>query len=425
MFRLFYSLIFFLALPMALMNSYLKGRQFPAYRKRWKEHFGLFSFENRGKTIWVHAVSVGESLAAIPIIRRLMKEHPEFAIVVTTTTPTGADRINSMLGDSVTHLYSPYDLPWVVNRFLKKINPCLTVIMETELWPNFIHYSRRKNVPVVVVNARLSARSAHRYAHLPIPTHRMLIKPVSCFACQNQGDAERFIELGATEDKVAVTGSIKFDLQLPANIDSKTHEIFAPWDNAEFIWVAGSTHSGEDEPILAAHRTLLEEGINAKLILVPRHPERFDSVSELVEQRGFNVARRSQTEGFTADSDVFVCDSMGEMMYCYKAAHVAFVAGSLIERGGHNPLEPAALSKPVVSGKNVFNFADVYKNMTQAGAAILVSEEDLAETLMMLHRSEEKRQLMGKAGLSVVESNRGAVTKTLKILNRYLPNGGQ
>ncbi|WP_164503581.1 lipid IV(A) 3-deoxy-D-manno-octulosonic acid transferase [Pleionea sediminis] len=424
MFRLFYSFVFLLALPMALLNSYLKGRPFPIYRNRWREHFGLFDYDSSDKTIWVHAVSVGESLAAIPIIRRLMKEHPEYAIVVTTTTPTGAERILSALGDSVKHLYSPYDYPWVVNRFLTKINPCLTIIMETELWPNFMHFCRKRNVPIIVANARLSARSARRYGWLPIPTHRRLFQSVSCFACQNEGDAQRFKQLGALEDKVSVTGSIKFDLQLPVNIDSKTREIFSPWKDAEFVWVAGSTHVGEDEPILSTHRRLLDEGLNAKLILVPRHPERFDSVSELVEQRGFKFARRSKDGSLKSSSEVFVCDSMGEMMYCYKAADVAFVAGSFIERGGHNPLEPAALSKPVISGKHVFNFADVYKNMVQANAAQLVSKEELFDVLLELHSNIEKRELMGRAGLSVVESNRGAVTKTIKILNRYLNGRG-
>jgi 3-deoxy-D-manno-octulosonic-acid transferase len=373
---------------MVLLHLYLKGRQYPQYRKRWKEHFGIFDAPNVERTIWVHAVSVGEALAAIPIIKRIQIERPELSIVVTTTTPTGADRVQSMLGESVLHLYSPYDLPWVVKRFIRKIKPRLTVIMETELWPNFVYYSRKQDVPVVVVNARLSARSALNYARIPIPTNRLLLQPITEFACQSAGDAQRFIQLGASPDKVKVTGSVKFDIQPPHQLDSQTREIFAPWLDAPFVWVAGSTHVGEDEIVLQAHRLLLDAGVEAKLILVPRHPERFDSVAELIEQRGFVFARRSISNSPSRETEVFLCDSMGEMMYCYNAGHVAFVGGSLIERGGHNPLEPASLSKPVLTGKYTFNFSDVFRNMIDAGAVKIVDEHTLSEVLMQLHQDE-------------------------------------
>lgn len=420
-FRFIYSLIFLMALPMALLNLYIKGRQYPAYRKRWKEHFSLFKSPRVNKTIWIHAVSVGESLVAVPIIKRLLSEYPDYAIVVTTTTPTGAERIQSLLGESIIHLYSPYDLPWVVNRFIEKINPKLTIIMETELWPNFIYYSKKRKVPVVVVNARLSARSADNYSRLPIPTNRLLIKPITHLACQNKGDAERFIKLGAHEDKVSVTGSIKFDLRLPDNLDAKTQAIFKPWlDARPFIWVAGSTHVGEDEIVLSAHRLMLDAGINSKLIIVPRHPERFDSVSELIEQRGFKLAKRSESQSLSMSDEVFLCDSMGELMYCYHASDVAFVGGSLIERGGHNPLEPAALRKPVLSGKNIFNFDDVFKTMVESGGAKLINEDNLHRVLIDLSKDETLRKKMGKAGANVVESNRGALSKTIKLLDKFL-----
>lgn len=420
MFRLLYSLTFFLALPMALINLYFKGRQYPTYRGRWKEHFSLFDAPKVNQTIWVHAVSVGESLAAVPVIKRLLKEYPDYPIVVTTTTPTGAERIQSLLGSSVIHLYSPYDLPWVVNRFIRKIKPKLTIIMETELWPNFIHYSRKQKVPVIVINARLSARSAHNYARLPIPTNRLLLDPITHLACQNVADAERFIHLGAEEDKVSVTGSIKFDLQLPRNIDSKTREIFSDWGKDAFVWVAGSTHAGEDEIILAAQRWLLDRGLRAKLIIVPRHPERFDSVSELIVQRGFSLYRRSDKEHQLSDEDVFLCDSMGELMYCYHRGHVAFVAGSLIDRGGHNPLEPAALAKPVVSGPHIFNFSDVFRNMQEAGAAEIVNPDELGDSLLKLAQDHKRCRKMGDAGKAVVEANRGAVSKTIKLIHQFL-----
>jgi 3-deoxy-D-manno-octulosonic-acid transferase len=419
--RLIYSLVFILGLPMVLLHLYLKGRQYPQYRKRWKEHFGIFDSPNVERTIWVHAVSVGEALAAIPIIKRLQNERPDISIVVTTTTPTGADRIQSALGESVLHLYSPYDLPWVVKRFIRKIKPRLTVIMETELWPNFVHYSCKQNVPVVVVNARLSARSARNYARIPIPTNRLLLEHITEFACQGAGDAQRFIELGASPEKVKVTGSVKFDIQPPRQLDSKTRELFQPWLEEPFVWVAGSTHVGEDEIILHTHRLLLDAGVKAKLILVPRHPERFDSVAELIEQRGFAFARRSRLEHFESAHEVFLCDSMGEMMYCYNAGHVAFVGGSLIERGGHNPLEPASLSKPVLTGKHTFNFSDVFRNMVEAGAARVVDEQTLFDALMQLYQDAGLRKRMGKAALQVVETNRGSISRTLKILYRYLP----
>jgi len=416
-------LVFILALPLVLLNIYLKGRELPSYRKRRFEHFGWFRPIDKQPTIWVHAVSVGESLAAMPIIKRIQKERPELQVVVTTTTPTGAERVEAMLGDSVIHLYSPYDFPWVVKRFIRKISPMLTIVMETELWPNMIHHHKKRGIPIVVVNARLSARSALSYARLPIPTKKLLLDPLTHLACQSESDAERFVKLGADRTKISVTGSVKFDLQLPSDIDSTTKEIFGAWlsEGDSFIWAAGSTHVGEDEILLSVQRKLFDHGIKAKLILVPRHPERFDSVAELIEQRGFLLSRRSTDHCVDQQSDVFLCDSMGEMMFCYRACHLAFVGGSLIERGGHNPLEPAALAKPVLTGKHIFNFSDVYRNMIDEKAAEIVNEQSLEEKLLLFAEEPGKAQSMGKRGLSVVESNRGSISKTLKILYRYLP----
>ncbi|MCO7227404.1 lipid IV(A) 3-deoxy-D-manno-octulosonic acid transferase [Pleionea sp. CnH1-48] len=423
--RWIYSIIFFLAVPFVLLNLYFKGRDIPAYRKRWREHFAIFNNPKLKGSIWVHAVSVGEVFAAVPIIRRLQQLYPDCPITVTTTTPTGSERVQASFGESVFHVYSPYDLPRVVKRFLNKIQPRMVIIMETELWPNLIHYSRKYKVPVCVVNARLSSRSAHGYARLPIPTKKMILDPVSHFACQHESDASRFIELGAEAERVSVTGSVKFDLPIPDNLESLAREMFGGWSEQDFVWVAGSTHAGEDELILKAHKELVSAGICARLILVPRHPERFESVSELIEQRGFRLARRSRGESANSEVEVFLCDSMGELLYCYQAADVAFVGGSLIERGGHNPLEPAALSKPVLTGKHVFNFADVYKNMLSANAALEVSESNLAEVLRDLYENKTKLKQMGKAGLGVVASNRGAINRTLKILERYLEENDQ
>lgn len=406
---------------MVLVNLYLKSRQYPNYRKRWKEHFGIFKSPKFDKSIWVHAVSVGESLAAVPIIKQLLVDYPEYKIVVTTTTPTGAERINAVLGDQVHHFYSPYDLPWVVIRYIRKINPSLTIIMETELWPNFIFYSHKQNIPVVVVNARLSAKSARKYAQLTTPTNRRwLVEPITHIACQNVADAERFKMLGTDDNKLSVTGSIKFDLQLPANIGTKTQEMFGDWGSDSFVWVAGSTHVGEDEVILQAHRYLIDAGVNAKLIIVPRHPERFDSVSELIVQRGFSLHRRTESISNLDNQEVYMCDTMGELMYCYKKADVAFVAGSLVERGGHNPLEPAALKKPVLSGPHTFNFADVYQNMIDAGAAKIVEPNELAKVLEEFSENSGIGIKMGHAGIKVVEANRGAVSKTINLLRKYI-----
>ncbi len=409
-----------MALPMAMLNLYLKGRKDPEYRRRWKEHFGSFKKPEISQSIWIHSVSVGESLAAIPIIKRLQHDYPEYSIVVTTTTATGAERIRALLGDSVFHFYSPYDLPWVVKRFIRKIKPKLTLIMETELWPNFIYYCKHKSVPLILVNARLSARSAGSYARLPIPTKKLLLDPVTHFACQAKPDSRRFITLGAEKEKVSVTGSIKFDLQLPENLTGVTHSIFNGWTDSGYAWTAGSTHQGEEEIILKVHQELLESGVAAKLILVPRHPERFDSVAELIIQRGFKMQRRSDNESIKEDTQVVLCDTMGELIYCYSAAQVAFVGGSLIERGGHNPLEPAALGKPVLTGSHIFNFADVYRNMFESGAAIKIGEEDLARKLLELLQNDSMAKKIGRQGLKVVEVNRGALSKTMRIIEQFL-----
>ncbi len=419
--RWIYSLLFFFILPAICLNLYFRGRQFPDFRRRWKEHFGLFKVKPSAQNgIWLHAVSVGEVFVAIPLIKKLKQAYPNHPITVTTTTLTGAKQVLNSLGDEVLHIFAPYDLPSIVKRFYQQISPKVLVILETELWPNLIYYGRHFNVPVFVVNARLSKRSASGYAHLPIPTKALLLDPVHHFACQYKSDAMRFKVLGASQEKVSVTGSIKFDLEISEKLSDLAEELFNPWIHNHFIWVAASTHEGEDEFVLQAHQYLLLKNPNAKLILVPRHPERFDSVAALIQSYNMSFVRRSENKAINEKNAVFLCDTMGELMTCYQAASIAFVGGSLVDVGGHNPLEPAALSVPVLTGQYTFNFSKVYSRMLKADAAVVVTKESLKNTLEKLMINTTLRKTMGASAANVVELNRGAINKTLDLITPHL-----
>ena len=353
--RHLYTLLLHLALPLIALRLALRARKAPAYARRIKERFSFALPPLKPGGIWVHAVSVGESIAAAPMIRALQARYPELPITVTCMTPTGSERIQALFGDSVQHCYLPYDLPWAAARFLDRVRPRLAVVMETELWPNHIHQCARRGIPVALANARLSERSARGYARFGKLTAPMLAE-LSLIAVQTQAEAQRFLDLGARPDCVEVTGSIKFDLKIDAELLQRAAELRRQWQAEQRpVWIAASTHAGEDEIVLAAHRQLLETRPNALLILVPRHPERFNSVHELCLSDGLTTRRRATGEAVQAGDQVLLGDTMGELLFLYALADIAFVGGSLVANGGHNLLEPAALGKPVLSGPHLFN----------------------------------------------------------------------
>lgn len=419
--RTLYTLLLHLALPLIALRLYLRGRKAPAYRQRIAERFAFKLPPLKPGGIWVHAVSVGESIAAAPLIRALREHHPELPITVTCMTPTGSERIRALFGDQVQHCYLPYDLPWAAARFLDRVRPKLAVIMETELWPNHIHQCARRGIPTVLANARLSAKSARSYARFAGLTRPMLAE-MSWIAAQTEAEAERFRQLGARPECVSVTGSIKFDLTIDPELQSRAQALRASWGaDQRPVWIAASTHAGEDEIILAAHRRLLAEKSDSLLILVPRHPERFEAVHVLCQREGFATVRRSSGQPVGEGDQLLLGDTMGELLFLYALADVAFVGGSLVPNGGHNLLEPAALGLPVLSGPHLFNFLEIAAQLREAGALAEVADgEALAEQLRQLLESDAKRQSMGEAGYSVIKANQGALEQLLGGLERLL-----
>ncbi|AYC34541.1 3-deoxy-D-manno-octulosonic acid transferase [Pseudomonas cavernae] len=425
--RTLYTLLFHLGLPLIGVRLALRARRAPAYAQRIGERFacGLPPLKPGG--IWVHAVSVGESIAAAPMIRELLARHPELPITITCMTPTGSERIRALFpaaqfGGRVQHCYLPYDLPWAAARFLERVQPRLAVIMETELWPNHIHQCAHRGIPVVLANARLSARSARGYARFAGLTRPMLAE-MSWLAVQTAAEAERFRQLGARPEAVTVTGSIKFDLHLDPELPLRAAALRQQWGASQRpLWIAASTHAGEDEIILAAHRQLLERQADALLILVPRHPERFADVFELCRQHNFATLRRSSGALVTADTQVLLGDTMGELLFLYALADLAFVGGSLVANGGHNLLEPAVLGKPVLSGPHLFNFLEIATQLREAGALLEVADAmTLAQALQRLWTEREMAQAMSAAGLAVLQANQGALEKLLAGLQRLVP----
>ncbi|WP_277373701.1 lipid IV(A) 3-deoxy-D-manno-octulosonic acid transferase [Pseudomonas sp. AA-38] len=419
--RHLYTLLLHLALPLIALRLALRARKAPAYARRIRERFsfGLPPLQPGG--IWVHAVSVGESIAAAPMIRALQAHHPELPITVTCMTPTGSERIQALFGDSVQHCYLPYDLPWAAARFLERARPRLAVVMETELWPNHIHQCARRGIPVALANARLSERSARGYARFARLTAPMLAE-LSLLAVQTQTEAQRFLALGARPECVEVTGSIKFDLKIDADLPRRAADLRRQWQAEQRpVWIAASTHAGEDEIVLDAHRQLLASRPDALLILVPRHPERFGAVHELCLSQGMATRRRSTGEAVHAGDQVLLGDTMGELLFLYALADIAFVGGSLVANGGHNLLEPAALGKPVLSGPHLFNFLEIAAQLREAGALSEVENADqLAGRVATLLGEPDEAQRMSQAGLAVLQANQGALERLLAGLQRLL-----
>ncbi len=425
--RLLYSLILYITVPIVLLRLLWRGRLNHDYWYRWPERFGWFKMPRLKDSIWIHAVSVGEVQAALPLVRELQLRYPGCSIVITTTTPTGSGRVRAEFGDSVFHVYLPYDLPGAVERFLIRIKPKCLLVMETELWPNLFYQSRQRNIPVVVANARLSERSFTGYQRLQKLTQATLGQ-ISLIAAQGESDAQHFVSLGFPPENIHVTGSIKFDLDIPESVvksGKKLRQSFGEGSENKQrpVWIAASTHEGEDEKILQAFAVVREKIPDALLILVPRHPERFSMVATLCERQGFTVVRWSDNKDCDASTQVFVGDAMGELLIFYAASDVAFVGGSLVPTGGHNILEPAALGLPVLTGPHVFNFEEISKAMLKAGALQQVeNSEQLAVVVSDLLARSETRQAMGEHGKKLVTENRGSLEKLLKLVQPYIEN---
>ena len=345
--RYIYIVLSYLMMPFILLRLFWKSIKTPAYIKRFPERFGFFE-KKMERCIWIHAVSVGETIAAAPLIKACLNLYPHLPIVLTSTTPTGYERAKAIFGKSnIVFGYLPYDLPGSVQRFLNRINPCIAIFIETELWPNLLHACRKRNIPSFLANARLSERSAAAYQKLGSLTRQMFAN-LSHIAAQAQPDANRFIQLGASKNSVSVCGNLKFDVSIPENILEKGKQLRETLGENRLVWIAASTHQGEEELVLKAYAKLRHQLPKLLLILVPRHPERFRSVEALCKKFDFSVAARSRKEPILDTTQIYLGDTMGEMMMMYAASDFAFVGGSFVKVGGHKLLEPAAVGKAAI-----------------------------------------------------------------------------
>lgn len=421
--RALYTLLWITALPVALLRLLWRSLKAPAYRRRWAERFGRFRPPARPGGVWIHAVSVGEVQAVQPLIVRLLKRDLGGTLAVTTTTPTGSARVRELFGDQVFHVYFPFDLPWAVRGFLDRVRPRLAVLVETEVWPNLLAECDRRRIPVLLANGRLSERSAQGYRRFG-SLSRETFGRFSAVAAQSEADAQRFAEVGVPPQRLTVTGSIKFDQSIRGSVKEQAEVVRREWGADRPVWVAASTHEGEEEWVLDAHEQVLRALPGALLVLVPRHPERFDRVAQLVQRRRLAIRRRTERTPPSPATAVFLGDTMGELPIFLAAADAAFVGGSLVPVGGHNVLEPAAFGVPVAFGPHMFNFAQISGMLLAAGAAVQVDGADrLGETMQGWLGNASLRARVGENGRRVVEANRGALERVLGLVDDLLHEG--
>jgi 3-deoxy-D-manno-octulosonic-acid transferase len=414
--RSFYTLLLYLATPLVLLYLFLRGLRSREYLRRWPERFARFEPPPAKGGIVVHAVSMGEVNAASMLVQALARRFPDEPLYITTFTPTGSARVRELFGDRVFHVYAPLDLPGAVRRFLDRVQPRLLVVMETEIWPNLYHEAKLRGIPVLIANARISDRSIGGYRKLRGLTG-VALRTVSRIGAQGRQDLERLVEIGAEPGRISVTGNMKFDISVPPSLIEQGEALHAAWGTHRPVLVAGSTHEGDERPLLAAFSRLLPTFPGALLVLAPRHPERFARAAQLARQAGLTVSMRSDGSGCPAETQCFVVDAMGELLQFYAAGDVAFVGGSLETVGGHNVLEPAALAKPVVVGPHTANIADITQQLLDRGAAFQVADEEaLAMAVRRLFSEPELRDKMGRAGFELVRSGQGAVARTLDIV---------
>lgn len=419
--RFTYSFLHYLIVPVLLVRLLWRGLGNTGYWRRWPERFGYGREPPPGRqVIWIHAVSVGEVQAALPIVNVIKDRITDAEILVTTTTPTGSSRVAQALCEGVIHCYLPYDLPGPVRRFLDRMHPSLAIIMETELWPNLLHECGLRNIPVLLANVRLSERSAAGYWKFR-PLVGEMLSGVSAVAAQSDADARRIIALGADPSRVTVTGSVKFDVDIPPSLREEAASLRRRLGSERSVWIAASTHEGEERAVLEAFRKVSDKVPGALLILVPRHPERFGTTETLVKRARFRYTLRSRARDSNSRIDVFIGDTMGELQMFYAASDVAFVGGSLVPIGGHNMLEPAALGIPVIFGPHVFNFASISARLLELGIARRVANAaELADAVTAFLQDANTRHNVGQAAKRFVEENRGARDKVAQIVDALL-----
>lgn len=418
--RFAYAILTYLLLPVYAFYWLFRGFGNRTYWDRLGQRFGFGYPALPNGCIWIHAVSVGEVQATVPLVRELKDRFPTHQILITTVTPTGAARVRMIFGQGVAHCYIPFETPNAVTNFFDAIKPVLALVMETEIWPNLYHECGRRDVPLILVSARISPKSVNSYRKF-LPLFRETLSHGIVIAAQSQADADRFRSLGAAEERTWVTGNIKFDFELPGDLHKRGAEFRRNNFENRLVWIAASTHDKEEEQILYAHKMVLDRFPTALLVLVPRHPERFGAVRSLLHRRGQTFVARTDDLPCTPDIQIFLGDTMGELPLFYAAADVAFVGGTLVPVGGHNLLEPAALARPVVVGPHLFNTRDIADKFEKLGASVLVNNAgQLGTAVADLFADPETAIDIGRRGRDIVEQNRGALTRLLELLKPLL-----
>jgi 3-deoxy-D-manno-octulosonic-acid transferase len=413
--RFFYNLLTYLLYLPYVGYWLVRGISNRAYLQRLGERLGI-GYPRLERCIWIHAVSVGEVVAAVPLIHALEKRYPDRPMLVTTVTPTGAARVAAVFGEEVYHTYIPFETPPMINHFFAATNPEVALILETEIWPNLYRGCGVRGIPLVLVSARISPKSVRSYRRL-LPLFRETLSHGIVIAAQSDADAKRFLSLGAAPERTRVTGNIKFDVELAPDLPLRGQELRSDLFGDRPVWVAASTHEGEEELVFDAHRILLEKRPDLLLVLVPRHPQRFQAVRELAARQAMSVVARTEGVPCSAATTVFLGDTMGELLLFYAASDVAFVGGSLVPIGGHNLLEPAALGLPLLSGPHVFNAQEIADMFVARHACRIVNDSiELADEVARLLSDAVTAARMGDAGRDILERNRGALARLLAMI---------
>ena len=414
-----YSTFFILLTPFILLRLYLKGFQAPAYHQRWQERFAIYNKQHSKQSIWFHAVSVGEAEAVFPLIKLIQKKYPHLSILVTTTTPTGSQRVQATLGGTVSHVYLPYDIPYVIHRFFNHFKPKMAVIMEKEIWPNLFSECHKQKTPLFIINARLSGISAKNYKkipHLIVPT----LNKVTKILAQTEEDMQYFIDIGVNKHNISVLGNLKFDTSISKQLLREGRQLHKTLFQQRFVWIAASTHKGEEAILLKCYQALKKEIPELLLIIVPRHPDRFIEVNALAKNKKFNTIMRSNNEACTKKTDVYIADTLGELKMLYASADVSFVCGSLTPVGGHNILESLAAGTPTLFGPHMLNFKEISQNVLIHKASIQChTENDLINAINHLYLNKADSDLLIKNGHEFLRLNFGATEKTYTLLNTY------
>lgn len=399
-------------LPYAFIRLWVKGKKEPAYRKRWSErlafvHPPVFTEQ----PVWIHAVSLGEVRAAVPIVGRWLETYPHIPIVMTTMTPTGSAEVQKTFSNAVFHCYLPYDTHHCIQRFLNRIQPQKIIILETEIWPNLFWAAKKRQIPLYIVNARISPKAFQQYIRFQ-SFFKLVFPSVTKIFAQSDADAKRYQDIGAIPAQIGMLGNIKFDLKLPDGVEQRGQTLRQQLGDARPVFLAASTHAGEESVLLRAFQIIWQQCPHSLLLLVPRHPNRFDTIYQQCLEYPFVTQRRSAGEPVRPETQVYVGDTMGEMMLLIAASDVVFVGGSLVPIGGHNTLEPASLAKPVLSGPQVFNF-DTITEMLKANQAICIVDtaEGIAEAVLGYFQHPETARRDGQRALEVFAKNQGSLEK--------------